>query len=179
MARFFVLFAVIGAALFAAELAGPVQRAVVMPWTEALVRISAALITLFDSNVGAFGKILQSNATGFAVSIEAGCNGIEAAIVLIAAMLAFPAPWKNRAIGILAGLAAVQALNIVRVVSLFYLGQWSLTAFEWAHLYLWQALIMLDVLVVWLIWIRTLPPPSPAIAAIPALDADPKQAAVP
>ena len=29
--------------------------------------------------------------------------------------------------------------------------------FEWAHLYVWQALIMLDVLVVWLIWVRTLP----------------------
>ena len=29
--------------------------------------------------------------------------------------------------------------------------------FEWAHLYVWQALIMLDVLVVWLVWVRTLP----------------------
>ena len=48
--------------------------------------------------------------------------------------------------GIVAGLAAVQALNVVRVVSLFYLGQWDTSAFEWAHLYLWQALIMLDVL---------------------------------
>ena len=86
-----------------------------------------------------------------------GSNGIEAAIVLIAAMLAFPAPWKHRAVGVLAGLVAVQALNTVRVVSLFYLGQWSPTAFEWAHLYAWQALIMLDVLVVWLLWIRSLP----------------------
>ena len=29
--------------------------------------------------------------------------------------------------------------------------------FEWAHLYVWQALIMLDVLIVWLVWVRTLP----------------------
>jgi hypothetical protein len=29
--------------------------------------------------------------------------------------------------------------------------------FEWAHLYVWQALIMLDVLIVWLIWVRALP----------------------
>src|SRR5450759_4255611 len=73
------------------------------------------------------------------------------------AMLAFPAPWKHRVIGVLAGLLAVQALNIVRVISLFYLGQWNMQVFEWAHLYLWQMLIMLDVLIVWLIWIRTLP----------------------
>jgi len=167
MARFFILFVVILVGLFAAELTQPVQRAVVLPWTEGLARLSAGLITLFDSNVAASGKILQSTTNGFAISIEAGCNGIEAAIVLIAAMLAFPAPWTYRLIGILAGLAAVQLLNVVRVISLFYIGQWSMQAFEWAHFYVWQALIMLDVLIVWLIWIRKLPrrpslPDSPA-----------------
>ena len=157
MARFFALFVVILVTLFAAELTAPVQRAVVLPWTEGLVRLSAGLVTLFDSHVAVFGKVLLSTTTGFAVSIEAGCNGVEAAIILIAAMLAFPAPRKHRVIGILAGLFAVQALNVVRVVSLFYIGQWNLQAFEWAHLYLWQALIMLDVLIVWLVWIHTLP----------------------
>lgn len=157
MARFFTLFVVILLALFAAELTAPGQSAVVIPWTDALARISAGLIMIFDPHVTVFGKILQSTRNGFAISIEAGCNGIEAAIILIAAMLAFPAPWKHRAIGILAGLAAVQALNIVRVVSLFYLGQWNFKAFEWAHFYLWQALIMLDALIVWLLWIRALP----------------------
>ena len=171
MARFSILFVVILLALFAAELTPPAQNAVVLPWTEALARISAGLITLFDPQVVASGKILQSTANGFAVSIEAGCNGIEAAIILIAAMLAFPAPWKHRLVGILVGLFAVQVLNIVRVISLFYLGQWNMSAFEWAHLYLWQALIMLDVLIVWLIWIRTLPfsPPSAHAEALPVI----------
>ena len=168
MLRFFILFVVILVALFAAELTPPVQSAVVLPWTEALARISAGLITLFDSHVVAFGKILQNTTNGFAVSIEAGCNGIEAAIVLIAAMLAFPAPWKHRVIGIFTGLFAVQVLNIVRVISLFYIGQWNMKVFEWAHLYLWQALIMLDVLLVWLVWIRMLPPPPPPPPAAPS-----------
>jgi exosortase H (IPTLxxWG-CTERM-specific) len=157
MARFFLVFVVILVALFAGELTPPVQEAVVVPWTDALVRVSAGLITFFDPHVAAFGKILQSTANGFAISIEAGCNGVEAAIILAAAMLAFPASWKQRLVGILAGLVAIQGLNIVRVISLFYLGQWNLRAFEWAHLYLWQALIMLDVVIVWLLWIRSLP----------------------
>jgi len=50
----------------------------------------------------------------------------------------------------------VQAVNVLRIVSLFYLGQWNMQWFEFAHLYLWQALIMLDVLVVWLLWVRYL-----------------------
>lgn len=180
MLRFPILFIVILVTLFAAELTQPVQGAVVLPWTEALVHISAGLITLFDSNVAVYGKVLQSTRNGFAISIEPGCNGVEAAIVLIAAMLAFPAPWKHRVTGILAGLFAVQALNVVRVISLFYIGQWSVKAFEWAHLYMWQALIMLDVLIVWMIWIRTLPrSSSPASPPPLALDAGGQQAIAP
>ena len=45
--------------------------------------------------------------------------------------------------------------NVLRVLSLFYLNMWSKEAFDFAHLYLWQALIMLDVLIVWLLWMRS------------------------
>jgi exosortase H (IPTLxxWG-CTERM-specific) len=132
------------------------------------------LVTLFDPGVAAIGKVLRSTSNGFAVSIEAGCNGVEATIVLIAAMLAFPAPWKHKLVGLGVGIVAVQGLNVVRVISLFYLGQWNRDVFEWAHLYVWQALIMLDVLIVWLVWVRTLPrdgdsgqPPPPPGATAP------------
>lgn len=157
MVRFFVLFLVLQAALFGAELTPWAQAYFVVPWTNAIAAVSAWLVTVFDPNVVAMGKVLRSTANGFAVSIESGCNGVEACIVLVAAVLAFPAPWRNKLIGLFAGILAVQGLNIVRVISLFYIGQWNLKAFEWAHLYVWQALIMLDVLVVWLVWVRTLP----------------------
>jgi len=29
--------------------------------------------------------------------------------------------------------------------------------FEWAHIYVWQAPIMLDVLIVWIVWVRLVP----------------------
>ena len=59
-------------------------------------------------------------------------------------------PWTDA----VARVAAVQVLYIVRVISLLYLGPWNKDVFEWAHLYVWQALIMLDVLVVWVIGVR-------------------------
>ncbi|MES9926857.1 MAG: exosortase H, partial [Candidatus Thiodiazotropha sp. 6PDIVS] len=65
--------------------------------------------------------------------------------------------WRLKLIGIGVGILAIQSLNLLRVITLFYLGQWSHTAFEWAHLYIWQSLIILDVLVVFLIWLRYLP----------------------
>ena len=157
MVRFFVSFLLIQAVLFGAELTPWAQTYLVQPWTNGIAAVSAWLVTVFDPNVVAIGKVLRSTANGFAVSIEAGCNGIEACIVLVAAVLAFPAPWRNKLIGLCAGIVAVQGLNIVRVISLFYIGQWNMQAFEWTHLYVWQALNMLDVLVVWLVWVRTLP----------------------
>jgi exosortase/archaeosortase family protein len=56
--------------------------------------------------------------------------------------------------GIVIGFVAIQALNMLRVITLFYLAGYSESMFRFAHLYLWQALIMLDVLVVWLLWVR-------------------------
>lgn len=176
MVRFFVIFLVLLAALFALELTPWAQTHLVIPWTNFLAKVSTAIVTMFDSSVIAEGKVIRSSAgNGFAVSIEAGCNGVEATIVLLAAMLAFPAPWKYRFIGLAIGFVAVQGLNVVRIISLFYLGQWNYTVFEWAHLYVWQALIMLDVLVVWLLWVRRVPPPgdrgAPPPSAPPALAA--------
>ncbi len=157
MLRFFITFVALQAVLFGLELTPWAQEYFVVPWTTALASISTWLVTVIDPNVVATGKVIRSTVNDFAVSIEAGCNGIEATIVLVAAIFAFPAPWREKLVGLAAGIVAVQGLNIVRVISLFYLGQWNMRMFEWAHLYVWQALIMLDVLVVWLVWVRMLP----------------------
>ena len=53
----------------------------------------------------------------------------------------------------------------------------NMTVFDWAHSYLWPALIMLDVLIVWMIWIRTLPRSAFDLGRSPAdADADLQQA---
>lgn len=134
----------------------PVQEHLVVPFTTMLAKISAALISPFDNGVIAYGKVLQFKDTGFAVSIEAGCNGVEATIVLIAAVVAYPASWKARISAIALGFLAIQVLNIARIISLFYLGDWDIDIFSWVHLYLWPSLIMLDVLVVFIVYLRYL-----------------------
>ena len=156
MAKFLLIFCSVLAVLFAIEMLNPVQEAVIHPFTAVLADVSTAVILPFDDTVIAQGRILRDATTGFAVSIEAGCNGVEAAIVLIAGIVAFPASIRHKVIAILAGFLFVQALNIVRIISLFYLGQWNYTVFEWFHLYLWPVLIMLDVLVVFAIYLQWL-----------------------
>ncbi|HSN19330.1 MAG TPA: exosortase H [Usitatibacter sp.] len=165
MLRFLAAFALIVLGLFTAELTPPVQQAFVMPWTRELAHVCAALITAFDGHAAAAGEVIRSTSNGFAVAIESGCNGVEASIVLVAAILAFRAPWLRKLAGVLGGVLAVQLANVLRVITLFYLGQWSLAAFEWAHLYVWQALIMVDAMVVWLLWLRWVRAPAPSRAA--------------
>jgi exosortase H (IPTLxxWG-CTERM-specific) len=155
--RFFFLFLLIQSILFTAELTPIAQDRVIVPFTEGVAAISTWLITLFDPGVVAHGKEIHDVQSGFAVSIEAGCNGIEATIVLLAAIVAFPAPWLHRLWGLIIGFLAIQGLNFLRIISLFYIGQWNIRVFEWAHLYIWQALIMLDVLIIFLLWLRFLP----------------------
>lgn len=168
MRRFLVVFVVLLALAFAFELTPFAQAHVVTPWTDAVASASAALMRAFDATITTHGNVIASSTSPFAVSIEAGCNGVEATLVLVAAILAFPAPWPHRLRGIAVGVVAVQVLNVVRVISLFYLGRYDRDVFEWAHLYVWQALIMLDVLIVWVVWVRLVPgnrEPSPPLAA--------------
>jgi exosortase H (IPTLxxWG-CTERM-specific) len=167
MRRFLLVFIVLLAVSFAVELTPVAQAWFVAPWTDAVASASAALMHVFDATVATSGNVISSSASPFAVSIEAGCNGVEATLVLVAAMLAFSAPWSHRLHGIVVGIVAVQALNVLRVISLFYLGRWNRDVFEWAHLYVWQALIMLDVLIVWVVWVRLVPAPPPH-TALPA-----------
>jgi exosortase H (IPTLxxWG-CTERM-specific) len=156
VARFISIFIAVLVTLFTLEMLTPVQEHVVLPFTALLAKLSAALIQPFDNSVAAYGKVLQFTDTGFAVSIEAGCNGIEATIVLIAAVIAFPAGWRARLAAIVLGFVAIQLMNLLRIISLFYLGNWNTEIFTWIHLYLWPVLIMLDVLLVFIIYLRYL-----------------------
>lgn len=150
-------FLMILVALFTLELIPFVHEAVIIPFTGFVAYISAGVASFFDSTIQAEGIVMRSLENGTAVKIMPGCNGVEAMICLAAAILAFTTSWKNKIIGLIIGFIAIQLLNIVRIISLFYLLQWNKEWFEWAHLYVWQALIILDALIIFILWIRWLP----------------------
>lgn len=157
MFRFVAVFLVCLMIAFPLELLQPVQSHLILPFTAGVAQVSVWVMRLFDHDVIAQQNDIISAASGGGIEIVAGCNGVEAVLILLSAIVAFPAPWKHKLIGMVLGFIAIQALNLVRIVSLFYLHEWNQVWFEWFHLYLWQALIILDALVFWLIWLRYLP----------------------
>jgi exosortase H (IPTLxxWG-CTERM-specific) len=149
---------------FGVLLTPQVQR-VDAQFSQALVKASHGLISICGGHASRDAAILRAPA-GFAVEMRDGCNAINVTILLWSAILAFPSSWKMKALGLLAGSAIVQAINILRFITLFYLGQYSMPWFDFAHSYLWESLIMLDTMVVFWYWVnrvlRTGAPPHAA-----------------
>jgi exosortase/archaeosortase family protein len=73
-------------------------------------------------------------------------------ILLWAAMLTYPSGWLHRLKGLALGTLALHAVNLVRIISLFYLEQYNRQWFDFAHFYLWESLIVLDTLVIFWVW---------------------------
>jgi len=120
--------------------------------SRALVKVSHDLVRLCGGKATQQGAILRAPG-GFAVEMRDGCNAVNVTMLLWAAQLAFPAPWRMKALGLIAGALVIQALNILRFISLFYIGQYSTTWFDFAHGYLWESLLVLDTMVVFWLWI--------------------------
>ena len=140
--------------LFAVETLPSIQVFTVGAWTQFLADLSGNLMQIFDSRVVVEVSNLKNRETGFAVSIKAGCNGVEAAIILAAAILAYPSGWAKKGLGMVLGVLAIQCLNLLRIISLYYLGEWNQALLNVAHLYVWPGLIILDALIIFLVWLH-------------------------
>jgi len=161
MLRFTIIFLVLVLVLFTLELIEPINQMIIIPFTGLLATVSTFIMQLFDADVSSHGDIIASKSNAaHAVKIAAGCNGVEAVIILFSAIFAFPSKFKYKIYGFVLGFFGIQVLNVVRIISLYYLLQWDKNWFDWFHLYLWQALIILDALIIWLVWLRYLPKPD-------------------
>jgi exosortase H (IPTLxxWG-CTERM-specific) len=150
--RFIVIFGGCLLVAFGVLLTPPVQS-LDKNLSRALVGISHRLILACGGHATRDAAILRAPG-GFGVEMRDGCNAINVTILLWSAILAFSASWKTKALGLLVGSLIIQVLNIVRFVSLFYLGQFSMTWFEFAHAYLWESLLVLDTMVVFWLWVN-------------------------
>lgn len=163
-ARFFLLLALCLLTGFGLVLTPPAQD-LTTRFSLSLVSLSHSLIAPFDAHAHHNGAILINPATGFGVEMKDGCNAVNVTILFWAAVLAYPASWRWKAFGLVLGTLLIQALNVVRFISLFYIGQYSATWFDFAHGYLWETLIVLDSLVLFWLWVHRASPPLPSTHA--------------
>ncbi len=151
---FIAVFVAAALAQFGLLLAPPV-RPFIDGMSGSLASISASLIRAFGGACTQVGAVLTApGAHHFSMEVRDGCNGVNVVILLWSAMLAWPVRWQWKLAGLGAGFVLLQLLNLLRLISLFYLGQYSPPVFQFAHLYLWELLIIIDAMVIFGLWIR-------------------------
>lgn len=123
---------------------------VIEPFTAGIAQVSGAVLDLIGQNVTMQGTIIRN--ARFAVNIRNGCNGVEAMLIFLAAVLAFPASWRSRLLGLGIGILAIQAVNLVRVVVLFLTGVYFPSLFDASHTVVWQTLVILSGVLLWIFW---------------------------
>ena len=86
------------------------------------------------------------------IEVVTECLALGPMLLFAAAVLAYPRSMSYKAKGLLVGVAAIMGVNLIRIVSLFFLGSLFPQLLEVVHLLVWQFLMVLLAVAVWLIW---------------------------
>ena len=116
------------------------------------VRPSAAVINLIAPRelAQANGHRIVSAQGG--LNILNGCEGTESMFLLLAAIVAFTAPWLHKLKGILVGITLVYLLNQVRIIVLYFVAHHDKHWFDLLHGYIAPTLIIVLTCVFFLWW---------------------------
>ena len=150
--RFQALFVLIFAACYLSF--GVLPRArlgVINPYTEFLAKAVAAIINLFGAGAVANGALVYS--PRYSMDIAMGCDGVEASCLYLAGVMAFPSSWRDRLIGLAFGVPLIQAINLTRLVVLYYVGMYLPSVADQIHDYVAQTIVILlstAILIFWL-----------------------------
>jgi exosortase H (IPTLxxWG-CTERM-specific) len=146
LVKFFAVL--IGAYLLIAW--NPVNDRAIVPLTAGIAKVSGSILQTMGENVRVAGTTITSSR--FGVNINNGCNGVEAMLILLASIVAFPASMKARAVGLLLGAVVVQVLNFIRIITLYLLGAYQPRLFDLFHTAIWQIVIILAAIGFFLVW---------------------------
>lgn len=108
-----------------------------------IVTISRDLINLLapiEQVQGIQNRLLSARAN---LEIVRGCDGAGAIFLVLAAVLAFSANWKNKVVGVLAGFVLMYTINLCRIVGLYFIVAYKRDWFLPVHTYFAPTLIVL------------------------------------
>lgn len=123
---------------------------------EITAQLLAFALRLLGNTSSVEGSIVRSQI--FSLEIIFECTAILPIVLFVAAVAATPSQTKAKLWALAWGLPAIVLFNIIRLVSLVYIGHLMPEAFETVHLFVWQPLMILFALALWLWWLERLHP---------------------
>ena len=149
--RFLAIFGACLAAYYLASLTPPVSERFFPAYLRLNAQASGWVLNAVGEEVVTDGNSLIS-AKGPSIQVERGCDAIVPSVLFVAAVMASPVSLTGRLAAALAGSAFLILLNLVRIISLFWVRVYWPQAFETMHLDVWQALFIFLALALWAIW---------------------------
>jgi archaeosortase B (VPXXXP-CTERM-specific) len=117
-------------------------------------KASGAILSIFSSDIHVDGVLVSSNL--FSMRVVALCTGIVPIMIFLSAVIAYPCRIKPKLVGIVMGTIVICLINLVRMVTIFYIGSYAPSFFDTAHGLMWQSLIILIAILLWLFWAEKL-----------------------
>ena len=115
--------------------------------------LGSGILNLFGQETNAVAAEIRSEA--FSLAIKEGCDGITPMLLYIVSILAFPISLKYKWAGALLGTAGLFVLNVIRIVSLYFIGKnFSYEVFDFMHVDFWSVLFLLFGVMFWILWMR-------------------------
>ncbi len=148
--RFVVLFGVFMGLYQLACMTAFVRETAFPAYLRLNAQASGAVIGLFEDSLTVSGQSIRS--PRYSLVIERGCDAIEPSALFLAGVLAFPATFRLKVPGMLLGTVCLMVLNLVRIISLFYVGVFFKEAFHVIHVDVWQSLFIFLAILFWIIW---------------------------
>jgi exosortase/archaeosortase family protein len=129
---------------------GPLKRLLDRPLSYCFAWLSCGVVRLFQSQV----ELSEATITGpyFSLEVIPACTGFAVFWVFACAVIAFPARWSARLRGVLLGGLTIACFNVVRLASLYFIGESYPELFDDAHLYVFQGLLIILVAAYWYVW---------------------------
>ena len=143
------LFIVILALLESVYLLTNEAWAVVM-FAKTTAHLTAIVLSILGEAVQVDGVSLHSPLLKMRIVPE--CTAITPTIVFTSAVLAFPSQVSAKLKGVFLGILALYVINLIRVVSLYYIGTHSPEQMEFAHIVVWQAIMVFFAIGLWSLW---------------------------
>jgi exosortase/archaeosortase family protein len=112
--------------------------------------VTSAVLGLLGGGTIALGTSVLSDQ--FGISVVTACTGLFATGLYVLAVLVFPATWRARLAGCGVGVCVLFVVNVIRLVSLYYIGVYWPGVLDIAHQVVWQSLVIAIVVAMWLLW---------------------------
>ncbi len=128
--------------------------AVVRPPIDATTKVAAALISALGIPNAVNGNLILLGSRTLQVNRD--CTGAYLIAVFAALVLTYPASGRDKGLAFAVGIPALLALNLLRLVGAAGAAEYLPNQFNLIHDYVFQVLLVLSVLCIWLLWINRL-----------------------